>query len=118
MSLLRSRLKPGSDEYRENAAAMRAMITDLRAKHAEVRAGRDAAARERHASRGKLLPRDRIDALLDGGTGFLELSTLAAYGIYDNQVPAAGLIPGVGRIHERVCVVIANDVTSGLTSTS
>ena len=109
MSVLRSRLKPASDEYRENAGAMRAMIADLRAQHARVREGGDAAARERHVSRGKLLPRDRIAALLDEDREFLELSALAAHELYDNQVPAAGVITGVGRIHGRECVLIAND---------
>ena len=111
MSVLRSRLKPASDEYQENAAAMRAMLADLRAKHAQARAGGDAAARERHVSRGKQLPRDRIVALLDAGSEFLELSTLAAHDLYDNQVPAAGIITGIGRIHGQECVLIANDAT-------
>src|SRR5262245_8614596 len=73
MSLLRSRLKPASDEYRGNADAMRAMVADLRARHAQVRQGGDAAARERHVGRGKLLPRERIGALLDADSEFLEL---------------------------------------------
>jgi len=107
MSVLKSRLKTASDEYRENAAAMRAMVAELRAKHAQVRQGGDALARERHVSRGKLLARERIAALLDPGSDFLELSTLAAYDLYENQVPAAGIVTGIGRIHGRECVVIA-----------
>ena len=111
MSVLKSRLKPASDEYRENAAAMRAMVADLRARHAQVRQGGDAAARERHVGRGKLLARARIQALLDPDSEFLELSTLAAFDVYDNQVPGAGIITGIGRIHGRECVLIANDAT-------
>jgi 3-methylcrotonyl-CoA carboxylase beta subunit len=111
MSVLKSRLKPGSEEFRENAAAMHAMIQDLRAKHAQARQGGDAASRQRHVSRGKLLPRERITALLDPESDFLEFSLLAAFDLYDNQVPAAGIITGVGHIHGRECVVIVNDAT-------
>ncbi len=111
MSALKSRLEPGSEEFRENAATMRAMIDDLRAQHARVRQGGDEASRQRHVSRGKLLPRERIGALVDPDSDFLELSTLAAFDLYDNQVPAAGIVTGVGRIHGRECVVIANDAT-------
>jgi 3-methylcrotonyl-CoA carboxylase beta subunit len=111
MSVLKSRLKPDSEEFRENAAAATAMVADLRAKHALVRQGGDEASRQRHVGRGKLLPRDRVSALLDPGSTFLELSTLAAFELYDNQVPAAGIITGIGRIHDRECVLIANDAT-------
>jgi 3-methylcrotonyl-CoA carboxylase beta subunit len=111
MSVLRSRLQAGSEEYRDNAAAMQAMIADLRAKHAQVRMGGDAAARERHSGRGKLLARERIARLVDPGSDFLELSTLAAWAHYDNQVPAAGIVTGVGRVQGVDCVVIANDAT-------
>ena len=111
MSVLKSRLKPDSEEFRANAAATAAMVADLRAKHAQVRQGGDEASRQRHVGRGKLLPRDRVTALLDPGSTFLELSTLAAFELYDNQVPAAGIITGIGRIHDRECVLIANDAT-------
>ncbi|MCC6533570.1 MAG: methylcrotonoyl-CoA carboxylase [Burkholderiales bacterium] len=111
MSVLKSRLQPDSAEYRHNAAAMHALVEDLRAKHALVRAGGDAAARGRHSARGKLLARERIALLIDPGADFVELSPLAAWDVYDNEVPAAGIVTGVGRIHERECVVIANDAT-------
>src|SRR4051794_41213574 len=68
-------------------------------------------ARQRHVERGKLLPRDRVDGLLDPGSRFLELSPLAANGLYDDQAPAAGIITGVGRVAGRECVVVANDAT-------
>jgi 3-methylcrotonyl-CoA carboxylase beta subunit len=111
MSVLKSRLRPDSDEYRENEAAMQAMIADLRDKHARVREGGDAQARERHTGRGKLLPRARVARLIDPGSEFLELSPLAAWDLYDNQVPSAGIITGIGRVQGVDCVVIANDAT-------
>jgi 3-methylcrotonyl-CoA carboxylase beta subunit len=111
MGVLRSRLRPDSTEYRENAQAMQAMLADLRARHARVHEGGDAAARERHTSRGKLLPRSRIAQLIDPGTEFLELSPLAALDVYDDPVPAAGLITGIGRVAGVDCVLIVNDAT-------
>ena len=111
MSVLKSRLRPDSDEYRESASAMQAMIAALRDKHARVRMGGDAQARERHTGRGKLLPRERIARLIDPGSEFLELSPLAAWDVYDNQVPSAGIITGIGRVQGVDCVVIANDAT-------
>ncbi|MPZ45165.1 MAG: methylcrotonoyl-CoA carboxylase [Betaproteobacteria bacterium] len=111
MSVLKSRLRPDSDEYRENAAAMQAIVADLRDKHARVRMGGDALARERHSARGKLLPRERIARLIDPGSEFLELSALAGWDLYDNQVPSAGIITGIGRVQGVDCVLIANDAT-------
>jgi 3-methylcrotonyl-CoA carboxylase beta subunit len=111
MSVLKSRLNPDSTEYRDNAQAMQAMIADLRAKHARIREGGEAAARERHVGRGKLLVRDRIAQLIDPDAEFLELSALAAWDMYDNQVPAAGIVTGIGRVQGVDCVVIANDAT-------
>ena len=92
-------------------AAMRALVDDLRARVAEVRQGGGETARERHLARGKLLPRDRVAGLLDPGSPFLELSQLAAYGMYDDEVPAAGIITGIGRVSGRECVIVANDAT-------
>ena len=111
MSLIKSRLLPQSEEYRENAAAMSAMIEDLRATLAQVRAGGDAPSRERHLARGKLLVRDRIALLLDPGAEFLELSPLAAWQVYEEGVACAGIVTGIGRIEGRECVIIANDAT-------
>ena len=87
------------------------MAADLREKVDIVRQGGGAAAREKHLARGKLLPRDRVRTLLDVGSSFLELSQLAAWNMYDNQVPAAGIITGIGRISGRECMVVANDAT-------
>jgi len=107
MRVLRSEARPGSDEFRANEA----LCADLRSELDRVIAGGGARARERHLSRGKLLPRDRVDRLLDPGTPFLELSPLAAYGLYDGQAPGAGLITGIGRVSGRECVIVANDAT-------
>src|SRR6266478_3881931 len=100
-----------SEVFAANAAAMEALVADLREKLAAIRQGGGAEARRRHLSRGKLLPRERVRALLDPGSPFLEFSQLAAYGMYDGEVPAAGLITGIGRIMGRECVVVANDAT-------
>ncbi len=111
MAVLKSALDLRSDEFRRNAEAMARQVEDLRAKVAEIRQGGGAAARERHVSRGKLLPRDRLRLLLDEGSPFLELSQLAAHGVYDEPVPAAGMITGVGRVSGQECVVVVNDAT-------
>src|SRR5207302_40106 len=89
----------------------RALVVDLRAKVGAIREGGGEEARRRHLARGKLLPRERVRALLDPGAPFLELSQLAAFGMYDGEVPAAGLVTGIGRIMGRECVVVANDAT-------
>jgi 3-methylcrotonyl-CoA carboxylase beta subunit len=109
--ILRSTLSPSDSTFRANDEAMRALVAGLRAKVAEVKQGGDAAARRRHAGRGKLLPRDRVRFLLDPGAPFLELSQLAADGVYDEPIPAAGILTGIGRVAGRECVVVANDAT-------
>jgi 3-methylcrotonyl-CoA carboxylase beta subunit len=111
MNQIKSAINPRSEEFRANAAHMRALVEDLRAKVAEVGAGGGAAAREKHVARGKLLPRDRVDRLLDPGAPFLEIGQLAAFGMYDGDAPAAGMIAGVGRVHDTECMIIANDAT-------
>jgi 3-methylcrotonyl-CoA carboxylase beta subunit len=108
---IRSKLKTGSDAFAANAAAMRALIADLEAKLAEVAQGGGEAARARHTGRGKLLPRDRIQALVDPDSPWLELSALAALDMYDNEAPGAGLITGVARVAGRECVIVCNDAT-------
>jgi 3-methylcrotonyl-CoA carboxylase beta subunit len=92
-------------------AGVRELVDELRQRLDRVREGGSAAARDRHLARGKLLVRDRVDRLLDAGSPFLELSPLAAYGMYDDAVPSAGIVTGVGRISGRECVVVANDAT-------
>jgi len=108
---LTSELDPRSEPFRANANAMATLVADLRAKTARVAEGGGEAARKRHLSRGKLLPRERVEALLDPGTPFLEFSQLAAHGMYGDEVPAAGIITGIGRISGRECVVVCNDAT-------
>src|SRR5579871_2789328 len=111
MPVLTTTLDPRSEAFRSNTAAMRELVADLRAKLARIEQGGGEEARQRHLSRGKLLPRERVRLLLDPGAPFLELSALAAYGMYDGEVPAAGIITGIGRIMGRECVVVANDIT-------
>ena len=108
-------LQSGSDargeSFRANEAAMEALVEDLRRARAALAAGGPTSARERHVSRGKLLPRDRVAGLLDAGSPFLELSPMAAYGMYGGDAPAAGIITGIGRVAGRLCIVVANDAT-------
>jgi 3-methylcrotonyl-CoA carboxylase beta subunit len=94
-----------------NREAMTARVADLRAKLDAAAAGGPPAARERHVARGKLLPRERVDRLLDPGAPFLEVAPLAASGLYGDEVPAAGVIAGIGPVHGRPCLVVANDAT-------
>lgn len=98
-------------EGEQRAAAMADLVTELRARLAKAAEGGSAAAREKHVARGKLLPRERIDCLLDPGTPFLELAPLAADGMYEDVAPAAGVIAGIGMIHGRHCLILANDAT-------
>jgi 3-methylcrotonyl-CoA carboxylase beta subunit len=111
VSVLQSKLDPGSEEFEANAAANRKLAAELRALHAEIEAGGPEPARLRHLERGKLPVRDRVGALLDPGSPFLEIGKLAAYRVYAETAPAAGIVCGVGRIHDRPCVVVANDAT-------
>ncbi|MBX6322152.1 MAG: methylcrotonoyl-CoA carboxylase [Rhodospirillaceae bacterium] len=108
---IRSQVDTRSESFQRNAQAMRALVADLHARIREVEAGGGEAARERHKKRGKMLARERIDRLLDPGAPFLELSPLAAHGVYDEPVPAAGLVTGIGRVAGRECVIVANDAT-------
>src|SRR5450432_4140007 len=111
MSALKSRIDARSEEFRSNAAFLQSQVDDLRARAAEIALGGDAKSRERHAARGKLLPRERVDGLLDAGAPFLEIGQLAAYGMYDDEAPAAGMIAGIGRVNGQECMVVANDPT-------
>src|SRR5687767_8819189 len=90
---------------------MDALVADLREKRTAIALGGPEASRTRHVARGKLLPRDRVETLLDPGSPFLELSPMAAYGMYGDEAPAAGIITGIGRVKGQRCVVVANDAT-------
>ncbi|HZT26592.1 MAG TPA: carboxyl transferase domain-containing protein, partial [Pseudolabrys sp.] len=111
MPVLESRIDAKSPEFRGNAARLSELVADLHSQLAHAAEGGGEKAREKHTARGKLLPRERIRALLDPGSPFLELSPLAAYGMYDDAAPAAGLITGIGRVRGIECIVIANDAT-------
>ncbi|MEI7443687.1 MAG: carboxyl transferase domain-containing protein [Burkholderiales bacterium] len=100
-----------SDAFQANARAMEALVADLKAKLAQAAAGGGEAARAKHVARGKLLPRERVDGLLDPGTPFLEFSPLAAHGMYDGEAPCAGIVTGIGRVAGVECVIVCNDAT-------
>jgi len=111
MTTLTTALDPRSEPFRANAAAMRVVVDDLRAKTETIALGGDEPSRQRHISRGKLLPRERVRTLIDPGSPFLELSAFAAHGMYGGEVPAAGIVTGIGRIAGTECVIVANDAT-------
>jgi 3-methylcrotonyl-CoA carboxylase beta subunit len=111
MPRLPSKIEPASEPFRTNHARMAELAASLRAQVERANRGGTEEARRKHTARGKLLPRERVLTLLDPGSAFLELSALAAHGMYGSEAPAAGLITGVGRIHGRAAVIIANDAT-------
>jgi len=111
MPVLKSKLDVAGAAYSANRRAMEGLVEDLHEKTAKAAQGGSERARERHVSRGKLLPRDRVEKLLDPGTPFLEIGALAAYDMYDNEAPGAGIITGIGRVEGRECVIICNDAT-------
>jgi 3-methylcrotonyl-CoA carboxylase beta subunit len=109
--IIESKLNPRDAMFAANRDAMAALVTDLRAKVALIEQGGGESARAKHAARGKLLPRERVRTLLDPGSSFLELSQFAAYGVYDDNIAAAGIITGIGRVAGQECVVVCNDAT-------
>jgi 3-methylcrotonyl-CoA carboxylase beta subunit len=111
VDILRSTADPSSEEFHRNREHHLGLVADLRDTLAATARGGSDRARERHLSRGKLLPRDRVEALLDPGTPFLEIAPQAAHGMYDGDAPGAGIITGVGRVSGVECVVVANDAT-------
>jgi len=111
MPTLETKLNARAESFKANAEAMQALVADLRQKIAALAEGGGEDARNKHLSRGKLLPRERVQQLLDPGTPFLELSQLAAYDMYDNAAPGAGIITGIGRVAGQECVLVCNDAT-------
>lgn len=109
--ILPNRVNPKAETFQQNRVQMLQLVEDLRQKTQAAEAGGGEQARAKHEARGKLLPRDRVNLLLDPGTPFLELSPLAALNQYENQVPAAGLITGIGRIQGVECMIVCNDAT-------
>lgn len=111
MAVLQSSVMVGSAAFEENATHMQAQVDDLKEKIAQVSLGGPERARDKHLARGKLLPRDRVNTLLDPGSPFLELSQLAAYGMYDADISSAGVIAGIGRVEGVECMIVCNDAT-------
>lgn len=111
VTMIESKIDTGSDTFTQNQQSMARSIEDLRSKLEAIKLGGPEAAREKHRSRGKLLPRERIDALIDEGSDFLELSSFAAFNLYAEDVPAAGILTGVGKVKGVDCVIVANDAT-------
>ncbi|THT98733.1 methylcrotonoyl-CoA carboxylase [Lampropedia puyangensis] len=111
MAILNSKINARSVDFQNNASVMRALVDDLQQQFSTIEQGGGAAARDKHLARGKLLPRDRVQALLDPGSPFLEIAPLAALNMYDNAAPGAGVICGIGRINGVECMVVCNDAT-------
>ena len=111
MTLIQSQLKPSSETFRQNHAHNLALCEQLAGQKASQRLGGGAKALARHTGQGKLFVRDRIALLCDQGTPFLEVGLFAALGVYDDPVPAAGLVAGVGMVAGRPCMIVANDAT-------
>ena len=111
MNEIQSKINIRTDEFKHNQAAMLSLVEDLKLKAHTIALGGGAKARQKHLDRGKLLPRERIDQLIDAGSAFLEIGQLAAYQVYADDVPAAGVIAGIGQVHGISCMIVANDAT-------
>ena len=111
VAVLKTNINTRDARYKENAEAMARLSARLNEERAKAALGGDERSRERHVSRGKLLPRDRVYGLIDPGTPFLELSPMAAHGMYGEPINGAGIITGIGRISGQECVIICNDAT-------
>ncbi|MFM8354836.1 MAG: carboxyl transferase domain-containing protein, partial [Gammaproteobacteria bacterium] len=111
MSTLQSKVDVASPEFARNRAHHAALAADLRQTVARIAEGGDARSRARHTSRGKLLPRERVNGLLDPGAPFLELGQLAGHALYDDALPAGGIITGIGRVAGVPCMIVVNDAT-------
>jgi len=111
MPVIESKLSARDPTFVSNAEAMRILVADLHARIAEIEQGGGEAARAKHVARGKLLPRERVRALLDPASPFLELSQFAAYGMYGDRIASAGIVTGIGRVSGREVLIVANDAT-------
>ncbi len=110
--ILKTEINPRAQEFLDNTEHMQGLVQDLQSQVERVKQGGGQRYQDRHVARGKLLPRDRVDALIDPGSPFLELLELAAHGMYGkDDVPAAGIITGIGRVNGQECVIVANDAT-------
>ena len=111
MTVLKSSISASAATFQSNAAAMAGLVDELKSRMLTASQGGDERSRKRHTERGKLLPRERVERLLDAGAPFLELSPLAANGMYDGDIHGAGMITGIGRVEGRECVIVCNDAT-------
>src|SRR5690554_7617733 len=111
MAVIQSKIDTRSEGFTANAAAMRALVEELKANTASVAEGGGAERAARHKARGKLLARERIERLVDPGSPFLELGAFAAWGMYSGDVAAAGIVTGIGRVSGVECMIVANDPT-------
>ena len=111
MPVLKSSLDVAGPRFAANKAAMEGLLDELREHTSKAALGGPEASRQRHVDRGKLLPRERVERLLDPGSAFLEIGALAAHGMYDGEAPGAGIITGVGRVEGRECLIVCNDPT-------
>ena len=111
MPAIESKIKSDSKEFAANETANRKLAADLKEVSAKISEGGSKRSRDRHLSRGKLLPRDRIRSVVDRGAPFLEIGQMAAYGLYEDEVPSAGIITGVGQVNDIDCMIVANDAT-------
>lgn len=111
MNEIKSKINVRSEDFKNNQAAMLALVADLKTQAETIALGGGEKARQKHLERGKLLARERIDQLIDPGTAFLEIGQLAAHEVYPDNVPAAGVVAGIGQIHGVTCMIVANDAT-------
>ncbi len=111
MDLIQSKINPDDPSFAENRAYMESLVNELQGNLTRVKGGGGEKAVKKHEKRGKLFVRDRIEKLIDSDSPFLEFSALAAWGMYENQAPGAGVVTGIGRIEGRACVIVANDAT-------
>ncbi|MFC1750756.1 carboxyl transferase domain-containing protein [Pseudomonadota bacterium] len=111
MAVIKSKIDTSSETFLENAAYMQLVVNDFKEKLEQIQAGRSAVAQEKHMQRGKLLVRERINTLIDNDSTFTEFSALAAFGLYNNEIPSAGIVTGIGRVHGQEVVIVANDAT-------
>ena len=111
MNQLQSKINVRSEDFKTNQQAMQTLVNDLTQVAQNIALGGGENARQKHLARGKLLPRERIDQLIDVGTAFLEIGQLAAYKVYEDDIPAAGVIAGIGQVNGVTCMIVANDAT-------
>ena len=111
LNQLQSKINSRSEEFKNNQATMLNLVQDLKQISQKIALGGGESARQKHSARGKLLARDRIDQLIDAGTAFLEIGQLAAHKVYPDDVPAAGVVAGIGQVNGITCMIVANDAT-------